>query len=216
MICSTGEATPREGIYKMSNKFHWLRLQGYVFGQYCSQIIGNILFHSVSYLEKENKGSLEYWEYDKLGQAASAGCIRLTVRDALWIYNNCKSGTQVEFYSSSNAGPLGKPSAKKISQYEEVRGWDPTDLDVNNPWNHYNQNQVTTSSNTTTANKVENTIASNTITNTITNVVANTIDNTVKPPVNNQINNQNLIKDNNISTNVLENKVKNDIITQSK
>lgn len=68
------------------------------------------------------------------GTSASAGCIRLTVQDAKWIYDNCKSGTTVEFYSSSEPGPLGKPEPAKIEEYEELRDWDPTDPDENNPW----------------------------------------------------------------------------------
>ena len=53
-----------------------------------TQITGNILFHSVPYTEKYNNASLEYWEYDKLGTSASLGCIRLTVKNAKWIYDN--------------------------------------------------------------------------------------------------------------------------------
>lgn len=137
MVCSTGSATPTSGTYKMSYKYRWLALYGGVYGQYCTRIVGHILFHSVPYLENGNQGSLEYWEYDKLGTSASAGCIRLTVQDAKWIYDNCKSGTEVEFYSDSNPGPLGKPTAQKISGDETVRGWDPTDPDAKNPWRNY-------------------------------------------------------------------------------
>lgn len=68
------------------------------------------------------------------GTSASAGCIRLTVEDAKWIYDNCKSGTTVEFYSSEDPGPLGKPETMKITEYEEYRDWDPTDPSENNPW----------------------------------------------------------------------------------
>ena len=68
------------------------------------------------------------------GTAASMGCIRMTVKDAKWIYENCKSGTTVEFYSSENPGPLGKPEAMKITEYNDYRGWDPTDPNENNPW----------------------------------------------------------------------------------
>lgn len=46
-------------------------------------------------------------------------------------------GTKVEFYTSSNPGPLGKPTAQKITEDEEVRNWDPTDPDPNNPWRNY-------------------------------------------------------------------------------
>lgn len=102
MICSTGTSTPTSGVYSIKSKWKWLALFGDVYGYYTTQIVGNILFHSVPYLEKGNPASLEYWEYDKLGTSASMGCIRLKVEDAMWIYNNCPSGTIVEFYSSSD------------------------------------------------------------------------------------------------------------------
>ncbi len=107
-VCSTGTSTPTSGIYKIDYKYRWLALFGNVYGQYATRIVGNILFHSVPYTENENNASLEYWEYDKLGTSASAGCVRLTVEDAKWIYDNCKSGTCVEFYSDNDPGPLRK------------------------------------------------------------------------------------------------------------
>ena len=89
-------------------------------------------------MRKGELDSLEYWEYDKLGTYASAGCVRLKVEDAKWIFDNCRNGSLVEFFSSSDVGPLGKPSAKKISSYEDyLRNWDPTDPNPNNPWKTY-------------------------------------------------------------------------------
>ena len=134
MVCSTGQASPKNTKYSLKEKWNGGPLFGGVYGQYISQINGNILFHSVPYLRRYDYNSLEYWEYDKLGTTCSAGCIRLTVADAKWIYDNCPPGTTVEFYSSSISGPLGKPSAMKISSYTEYRGWDPTDPNSNNPW----------------------------------------------------------------------------------
>ena len=136
IVCSTGTATPTSGVYKMGQKYRWHELNGGVYGQYCSRITGHILFHSVPYA-KNTPNSLKYTAYDKLGTRASAGCIRLTTADAIWIYNNCPSGTYVEFYSSSNPGPLGKPSAQKISSNVECRNWDPTDPTSGNPWHTY-------------------------------------------------------------------------------
>lgn len=145
MVCSTGTATPRSGTYTMPSGSYsrgtWGLMIGNVWAQYFTRIKGSILFHSVPYTQR-NKWSLEYWEYDKLGVAASAGCIRLTVQDAKWIYNNCPAGTQVEFYTSSNPGPLGKPTAQKISEHEQVRGWDPTDPDNSNPWKTYTPGKI--------------------------------------------------------------------------
>lgn len=108
MICSTGTATPTSGTYEIKLRWEWLGLFGNVYGHYSTQIVGNILFHSVPYLEKGNPSSLEYWEYDKLGTSCSAGCVRLTVADAKWIYDNVETGSVVEFYSSPNPGPLRK------------------------------------------------------------------------------------------------------------
>ena len=140
MVCSTGKATPTSGTYTIPNRewdrWTWGQMVGNVWAQYYVRIKGSILFHSVPYTSKD-KSTLEYWEYDKLGTKASAGCIRLTVQDAKWIYDNCKDGSKVEFYSDPNPGPLGKPTAQKISDDEEVRGWDPTDPDNDNPWMDY-------------------------------------------------------------------------------
>lgn len=135
MICSTGSSTPRSGVYKTQAKYAWKALIGSA-GKYCTRITGQILFHSVPYLNGD-KNKFEYWEYDRLGETRSLGCVRLTVADALWIYNNCPLGTSVEFYGSSNPGPLGKPSAPKISGYAwPLNNWDPTDPDPENPWHN--------------------------------------------------------------------------------
>ena len=156
MVCSTGTYTPTSGVYKTPHRYRWLRMVGGVYSQYCTQIVGDILFHSVPYLERGNHASLEYWAYDKLGTKASLGCVRLTCKDAKWIYDNCKLGTQVEFYASSNPGPLGKPSARKISNAPAyVRGWDPTDPASGNPWKKYleeQENKKNDSSNTDNSN----------------------------------------------------------------
>ena len=142
MICSTGPYTPPCGkypknLYKITGaRWEWQPLQQGVCGHYTTQIVGNILFHSVPYTEMYNPASLEWWEFDKLGTSASAGCVRLQARDAQWIYSNLPSGTYVEFYQSGDPGPLGKPGAPKISSNERCRNWDPTDGNGENPWNH--------------------------------------------------------------------------------
>ena len=136
MVCSCGTYTPKSGTYKTSSKYRWGKLIHDVYGQYATRIVKSILFHSVPYSSNTND-TLLHNEYDKLGTTASAGCVRLTVADAKWIYDNCPSGTMVEFYSDSNPGPLGKPSAQKISSVEECRNWDPTDPLAGNPWHTY-------------------------------------------------------------------------------
>lgn len=161
MVCSTGTATPTSGVYKTLNKYRWKLLIGNSYGQYSTRITGQILFHSVPY-EKQSEDSLITRYYDRLGITTSMGCIRLTVEDAKWIYDNCPLGTAVEFYASSNPGPLGKPSAKKITDYGyPLNRWDPTDPNVNNPWknkqvtNQENNNNVKDENNEQSQNTTE-------------------------------------------------------------
>jgi len=102
--CSTGAATPT-GTYKTTNKYEWRALFGNVYGQYATRITGHILFHSVPYRTMA-KDSLDTQAYNKLGTSASMGCIRLTVEDAKWIYDNCPSGTTVRMYKSDERSRL--------------------------------------------------------------------------------------------------------------
>lgn len=134
MVCSTGvrNATPL-GKFSLGTKYRWHELMGPVYGQYCCRITGAILFHSVFY-STTDPSTLNYNAYNRLGTAASHGCVRLTVADAKWIYDNCSSGTTVEIYDSSNPGPLGKPTPIRIDTSSRYRGWDPTDPDARNPW----------------------------------------------------------------------------------
>ena len=141
MICSTGlyNATPR-GTFHLSTKYLWRELYGKVYGQYATRITGGVLFHSVPYYKK-SKSALCTEKYNKLGQQASMGCVRLTVEDAKWIADNCPSGTTVEIYDDDDPGPLGKPEAAHIDTDSPNKGWDPTDPDVANPWHQLSDDE---------------------------------------------------------------------------
>lgn len=128
MVCSAGRKTPL-GTFTTSSKYYWKAMIHDVWAQYATRITGDILFHSVPY-ETHEKNSLITSYYNQLGSIASAGCVRLCVRDAKWLIENCPSGTKVVIYNSSDPGPLGKPSPIRISS--QCR-WDPTDPDSRNP-----------------------------------------------------------------------------------
>ena len=134
MICSTGECTPpcslyKKKVYKMlGNRCAWAKFHT-VFVRYPTRIVGGIFFHSVPYLT-QSKDGLSYSMFDKLGQSVSAGCIRLQLADAKWIYDNVQAGTIVEFDTNVSNGAR----APKITGYEKCRNWDPTDTDPSNPW----------------------------------------------------------------------------------
>lgn len=136
-LCSTaisGKVTPA-GLYSIDKRYDWRAMFGNVYAQYAVRFYGNYLFHSVPYYTAAHN-DLEMDEYEKLGQPASLGCVRLCVRDAKWIYDNCSNGTQVRVVSGKNgpdhseAEPI--PSLNYDSKY---KGWDPTDPHKNNPYN---------------------------------------------------------------------------------
>lgn len=215
-VCSTGSGTPSSGTYTMvasggSKRRVWT-LYGGVYGQYVTPIVGDILFHSVPYLKKNGNDvvhdSLKYWEYDKLGTRASMGCIRLTTRDAKWIYDNVSLWTKVEFYSSSNPGPFGKPSAQKISNAPgNLKNWDPTDPAPNNPWKTYKPGQDDTKNeekndvkNDDNKNTVENNSEKNESINNVTN--SEKENNTINEN-NEVINNVENTEENNVINNII-------------
>ena len=109
--CSTGRGTPA-GVFATQNKYVWKVLIGPCYGQYSTRITGQILFHSVPY-KYQSKDSLEWWLYNRLGNQDSLGCIRLTVADAKWIYDNCPLGTFVEIFDSNSLGGVEKPTTIK-------------------------------------------------------------------------------------------------------
>lgn len=126
-----GTETPL-GNFTVSDRFEALYLVGYVWGRYAVRIEGPFFFHSVPYFTKGNPqwDNLEYLEYNKLGEGASAGCVRLAVKDAKWVYENIAAGTGVEIYDAEVL-PDGvvKPVALKIDENSPNRGWDPTDTE---------------------------------------------------------------------------------------
>ncbi len=134
MLCSTGlnGATPK-GTFYTQGRWNWGELMNDVYGQYCTHITGDILFHSVYYTERFDKASQVTSQFNMLGQSASHGCVRLSVVDAKWIYYNCKIGTKVTIYRSKDPGPLGKPAPLKVYT-GRYKYWDPTDPDPANPY----------------------------------------------------------------------------------
>ena len=87
-------------------KFEWLN--GVSAGQYMTRmwivetdgngneyfINSNYLFHSAPYLQID-KNALDTPAWNKLGVPDSAGCVRLTVEDAKWIYDHAAPYTYV-------------------------------------------------------------------------------------------------------------------------
>ena len=133
MICSTGvnKATVIGDDFYIYYKQEWNPLFNDVYGHYVSGFYGDYLFHSVPY-EDASADTLETEEFNKLGDEASLGCVRMETADVKWIYDNCPENTPVTVYDDDNPGPLGKPEAIKITDH--TCSWDPTDDDPQNPY----------------------------------------------------------------------------------
>lgn len=143
MLCSTGTGgyglnglsySSPLGTYYTKEKNRWLamRLNGVSdYAQYTAHVVGGIYIHSVWYY-RPTPSAQATAEFNKLGRDASHGCIRVSVADAKWMYDNCPSGTKLTFYNSRKAGPLGKPKAIKVVNRGQY--WDPTDPNPKNPY----------------------------------------------------------------------------------
>ena len=109
MLCSTGtKAAPSDvGDWVLSGRTaRWCTFPnwGDSKAQYWTKINGSIAFHSVIY-NTVNTMDLSVKSYNNLGKRASHGCIRLTVADARWIYNNCGKGVTVHITEDLPADP---------------------------------------------------------------------------------------------------------------
>ena len=137
MVCSSGldDLTPKGEFRPTGNRWYWLGMIDDTYAQYVTQFKGNFLFHSVPYEVRGDRGSLCPGEFDKLGEDASHGCIRLQVKDAKWIFDHMDDIDRFHIFDSPDPGPLGKPEAPKIGD-SAYPGWDPSDPDPDNPWNH--------------------------------------------------------------------------------
>lgn len=114
--CSTGTAgyPSRPGTYTLSGrKSQWAFFPNWGGGtaRWWLKIDGEIAFHSIIYsnydLKRPNMNSVR-----KLGRVASHGCIRLTLADAKWMYDNVGKGTVVHIYENAPLDPEFKAAHK--------------------------------------------------------------------------------------------------------
>lgn len=121
-VCSNGEAV-RYTLKTMHEPDGSI-----VYARWCTHIVGNVYFHAIA-VSSQSHNALSYSRYNRLGSPASAGCIRMTVADAKWIYDYMPTGTPVKISvgSSSKPGPLGKPETIKSSYGVN---YDPTDPEI--------------------------------------------------------------------------------------
>lgn len=115
MLCSTGtRGAPSDvGDWVLSGRTaRWCYFPKWgSYAQYWTKINSSIAFHSVIYNSVDTM-DLSVKSYKALGSRASHGCIRLTVADAKWIYNNVGEGTVVTITEKLPADPELRASLK--------------------------------------------------------------------------------------------------------
>ena len=94
--CSTGiegKETP-VGIFTVQTRAPWFFSPKYgQGGKYYVQFMGNYLFHSIPFNSDKTTVS-----DPTLGVPASHGCIRLSVEDSKWLYDNVQNGSKIIIY----------------------------------------------------------------------------------------------------------------------
>lgn len=99
-----------------------------VYARWTTHIVGNVYFHSIA-VGSQSHYSLPASTYNRLGTPASAGCIRMAVADAKWIYDYTSTGNTVKIVkgNAKKPGPLGKAKTIKV---QGGINYDPTDPGV--------------------------------------------------------------------------------------
>ena len=116
-ICATGTTTYPSplGTFTLSGKrASHCEFPNWGGGQarWWTKITEEIAFHSVLYSDSSNDMTLKVSSYKGLGRRGSHGCIRMTVADAKWIYENAKAGMKVWIHDDAPADPELKAKVK--------------------------------------------------------------------------------------------------------
>lgn len=106
MICTTGGVNNPTPTGTFAAGTHRPRFGMFVndgvYGQYWTQVVGKIYFHSILYKQR-NASTYTVTSYNLLGTRGSHGCIRLLVPDARWIYYHIGPGARVEIRAGSKS-----------------------------------------------------------------------------------------------------------------
>lgn len=124
-----GKTTPT-GNFKIQGasggrkaKYRTCKLSGgKTYAEYACRFTGAKMMHGVPWKTRNTKGYVYKGEFNKLGSVASAGCVRMPIKLARYIYNNCPVGTPVKVFKGTKGKyPMGKPK-----KYTATSNIDPT------------------------------------------------------------------------------------------
>ena len=135
MNAVVGRDIKNDASYNISNRWLWIKNPNGSFSKFVTQVAGNVVFESIGYKKKEDLSSLNYIEFDNLGNSIDGSFIKLQYADAQWIFDNLDYDTVVEFYESDDLNGVNVPEVKKISLESDKKNWDPTYIGSESPWN---------------------------------------------------------------------------------
>lgn len=135
MNAVVGRDIKNDASYNISNRWLWIKNPNGSFSKFVTQVAGNVVFESIGYKRKEDLSSLNYIEFDNLGNSIDGSFIKLQYADAQWIFDNLDYDTVVEFYESDDLNVVNVPEVKKISLENDKKNWDPTYNGSESPWN---------------------------------------------------------------------------------
>lgn len=135
MNAVVGRDIKNDASYNISNRWLWIKNPNGSFSKFVTQVAGNVVFESIGYKRKEDWSSLNYIEFDNLGNSIDGSFIKLQYVDAQWIFDNLDYDTVVEFYESDDLNGVNVPEVKKISLENDKKNWDPTYNGSESPWN---------------------------------------------------------------------------------
>ncbi|MGI5900761.1 MAG: SH3 domain-containing protein [Christensenellales bacterium] len=131
-VSSGKSSTPTpSGIFTVYEKHRWRFMKGDVYCQYLLRFDTHLLTHSLTYARKD-PSTMHRSAYNKLGTQASSGCVRMRSVDALWLYENCETGTYVQIISGGET-VAGIPESISYPNLPSGVSWDPTDPTEGNP-----------------------------------------------------------------------------------
>lgn len=121
--------------YNIGDRWLWIKNQNGNYSKFVTQVSGNVVFESIAYKKKGDLSSLNYVEFDNLGNSIDGSFIKLQYADAQWIFDNLDYDTIVEFYESEDLNGVNVPEVKKISLENDKKNWDPTYTGSESLWN---------------------------------------------------------------------------------
>ena len=136
MRCTIGKDTPT-GTFEIMESYTWSTADSVYWNKYSCRYSETFWFQSANYFAPYNS-YISVDSYNAIGSEGDydkeeGGCIKLTVADAKWIYDNCTEGTEVKIVKGKKSDelPLEFDDFTELPSYG---GWDPTDPDNDNPW----------------------------------------------------------------------------------